>query len=745
MVVLATPSLTLAGPGAPVNAGSTFAMTATLSSNGVAPTGALTLRNGTATIATLSVAADGTFSFPNLSLGVGTYQLTAVYAGDADNASAVSSAVTVIVQLTPTATSLISSLNPATLGQNVTFTASASGGTPSPTGSIKFMDGTSLLGSSPVGANGTATLTTSTLTFGTHSITAIYQGDTDHAVSTSSVLNEQIVEAATASLSSSVNPSIFGMNVIFTIKVTGVGSLIPTGAVIFKDGASTLGTATLDGTGAASLQTSSLAVGSHSISVSYSGDTDYSVASASLIQTVQSATTQITLTSSANPSIYATPVTFTTTVTGNGGIATGTVIFTDSGTAIGSASLNADGVATLTLSTLAPGTQTIVANYVGNSNISASSSTPLMLSVKQLTSVALASSVNPAMTLSSIVLTVTVTNDRVGEPTGTVTFTDGSTQLGTATLNANGVASLTVPSLTAGNHPLLASYSGDSENFAGTSAHLTEGVELRPTTVAITSTATDPANPQQITLISEVGWTGPVAPTGTVTFTSGSMVLGSSQVDAIGIATLSVLLQSSTENIVATYSGDANYASSSSLATSISGGIATQFTLQLNPSNLTFQSEQHATTSLTLTSLQGFADTLQMGCLGLPYAATCTFNTPQTKLAANGTTTVQLIIDTGDPLGAGSTAKLDRRPTSGVLLCFLPCLLGIGLGVRRRKIKASTLLLLLCMVGMTLAAVGCSGLHVNGTPPGTYAFKVTASGTGSGATESETLTLTVTQ
>ena len=744
-VALATPTLTLAGPGTPVNAGTTFAMTATLNSNGVAPTGILALHNGGATIASLNVAANGTFTFSNISLPAGTYQLTAVYGGDANNAAATSAPFTVVVQLTPTTTSLISSINPATLGQSVIFTATASGGTPVPTGSIKFMDGATVLGSSPVGAGGVATFTTSTLTFGTHAITAVYQGDVDHAVSTSATLNEQIVQASAASLSSSLNPSIFGANVVFTVKVTGVGSLVPTGTVTFKDGAATLGMETLNGTGTSTLQTSSLAVGSHSISVSYSGDSDYSTASTSIIQTVQSATTQVTLTASANPATYATPVTFTATITDNGGIATGSVTFTDGGTAIGTGLLNANGVATLTLSTLAPGPHAIVANYAGNSNIGASSSTPVMLSVKEVTSVALASSANPAMTLSSVVLTATVSNEGVGQPTGTITFTDGATQLGTATLNANGVASLTVPSLAAGNHPLLASYAGDTDNFASASATLTEGVQLRPTTTALTSSATDPNNPQQITLIASVGWTGPVAPTGTVTFTSGATVLGSSTVDAIGIATLNVILPVPTESIVATYSGDASYAGSSSLATSISGGIATQFTIQVTPSSVSIPTTDHAPVNVTLTSLQGFSDTLQLGCLGLPFAATCTFSTPQTKLAANGTATVQLIIDTGDPLGAGATASLDRRSSSGVFLCLLPCLLGIGFGVRRRKFKLGSSLLLVCMVAMTLFAAGCSGLHVSGTPPGTYSFKVTASGVGSGATESQTVTLTVTQ
>jgi len=292
---------------------------------------------------------------------------------------------------------------------------------------------------------------------------------------------------------------------------------------------------------------------------------------------------------------------------------------------------------------------------------------------------------------------------------------------------------------------LEASYAGDSTNFLSTSLVLTEAIELRPTTTAITSVSADPNNPLQITLIAAVGWTGPVTPTGTVTFTTGTTVLGTSQVDSIGIATLNVTFETATESVVATYNGDLSYASSSSLAVTITGGVATQFTMQLNPASLTLQSKQHASITVTLGSLQGFTDTLQLGCLGLPTAATCTFVKPQVLLASNGTQTAQLYIDTGDPLGAGAIAKVEKSRMSGVLMCLLPCLLVIGIGARRRKFKASTLLLLVCMIGITLSAAGCSGLSINGTPAGTYTFKVTAAGQGSGATVSQTITLTVTK
>jgi sugar lactone lactonase YvrE len=745
-VVLAKPSVVLIGPLVAVNAGTTFALSANLTSNGGAPTGTMSLLNGGATMATQVVSGDGTFSFANLSLPVGTYQLSATYSGDSDNAPATSAPFTLTVQLTPTVTSLVSSANPSTLGQSVTFTATSNGGTPTPTGLIELLDGTSVLGSSSLGSNGVATLTLSTLTFGAHLITASYQGDKDHASSTSLGLNEKVVSPVVASMISSPNPSIFGEGVTFSVKIAGTSSPVPTGSVIFRFGNSSLSTMTLDQAGAATLETTSLPVGSDVISVTYSGDINYAGIITSVTQTVQSATTKVSLTANQNPVIYGTAVMLSSTVTGNGGvIQAGVVNFSDAGSPIGSSSLNSDGVATLTLATLGPGSHSIVANFVGNSEINASSSVPQIILVKELTSTTLTSSANPSPTLSSIVLTATVTNSGIGMPTGVVTFLDGSSQLGNVALNADGIASLTIPSLSAGNHPITASYGGDVDNFAGVSSTLTEGVQLRPTATSLSSSATDPNNPLEVTVIAVITWSGPASPTGTVTFTSGTTVLGSSPVNSIGLAILNFALPSSAINIMASYSGDIAYAGSRSLSTSVSGGTATQFTMQLNPPSLTLHSKQHAMSSLTLTSLEGFSDTLQLGCLGLPASATCTFSASQEKLAANGTVTVQLAIDTGDPLGAGSMAALGKRSTNGILLCLLPCLFCFGVGARAKKVRTASLMLLLCVVPFTTVLVGCSGLTIHGTPPGTYSFKVTASGVESGATVFQTMTLTVAQ
>src|SRR5205814_10249302 len=96
----------------------------------------------------------------------------------------------------PSATTLISSLNPSALGQAVTFTATVtSSATGTPTGTVTFQDGASALGTGTL-SGGTATFTTSGLTAGTHSITAIYGGDANFAGSTSPVLTQTVNKAA---------------------------------------------------------------------------------------------------------------------------------------------------------------------------------------------------------------------------------------------------------------------------------------------------------------------------------------------------------------------------------------------------------------------------------------------------------------------------------------------------------------------------------------------------------------------
>ena len=100
------------------------------------------------------------------------------------------------VALTPTTTTVSSSQNPSTAGQPVTFTATVAGAGGPPAGTVTFFDGVTSLGTVPL-SFGSAQLTTSALTVGSHSITAQYNGNATFAGSTSAPL-VQVVSAAGA-------------------------------------------------------------------------------------------------------------------------------------------------------------------------------------------------------------------------------------------------------------------------------------------------------------------------------------------------------------------------------------------------------------------------------------------------------------------------------------------------------------------------------------------------------------------
>jgi hypothetical protein len=402
-------------------------------------------------------------------------------------------------------------------------------------------------------------------------------------------------------------------------------------------------------------------------------------------------------------------------------------------------------VATFTTTGLAAGPHSITAVYSGDSANSTSSSPSLNESVLRITTTALASAQNPALALDAIVFTATVTNGAATPASGTVTFTDGTKVLGTAAL-ANGVGVLRLPSLLVGQHPITASYSGDAQNFPSSSVVLLQSIQLRPTTSALTASTIPQGNNQQVTLISVVRWSGPATPTGTVTFMEGTTVLGTSPVDGTGVATLTAFVQGRSATIVSTYSGDASYATSSSGPTTVTGDKPTEFTITADSDTASIQSSKFTVIHITLSSLQGYADTLKLGCLGLPYAATCTFSSDSVSLSADGKQTVTLTLDTGSPLTAGGEARVERASGSPLALAWLlpgGLLFGFA-GWKRRKNLRGVVLLLIVGLALTAGLTGCSSsLNIHGTPAGTYDIKLTATGSNSGITQIMNFHLTV--
>jgi hypothetical protein len=135
-------------------------------------------------------------------------------------------------------------------------------------------------------SGGTAAITTATLAAGAHSITAIYAGDGNFAGGTSPILTQTVnKQADSISVASSNNPSIFGTAVTFTVTASPAAGM-PTGTVTFQDGAASMGMGMLSG-GKATLTTSALAGGTHSITAVYGGDASFAGStSPALTQTV---------------------------------------------------------------------------------------------------------------------------------------------------------------------------------------------------------------------------------------------------------------------------------------------------------------------------------------------------------------------------------------------------------------------------------------------------------------------------
>jgi len=485
--------------------------------------------------------------------------------------SATSSAAQLTVLNPAATTALVSSANPSAFGQAVTFTATVSSPSGTPTGTVTFLDGATSLGAATLGPSGTASLTTAALAVGPHSITASYGGDSNFNASTSSPLSQTVNMASTTVTSiSSANPSVFGQAVTFTATVSSPGGT-PTGTVTFLDGATSLGAATLGSSGMASLTTAFLAVGPHSITASYGGDTNFNANSSSpLSQTMNRAATMVKSISSANPSVFGQGVTFSALVapvSPGAGSPSGTVTFQDGATSLGTSPLT-NGKASFTTSSLAAAAHSITAVYNGDGNFNGSSSAPLAQAVNKASSSAnLTSSANPALFNQSVTFTAAVAAvaPGAGTPTGTVSFLDGSASLGAASLSA-GQATFTSSSLSIASHSITAVYVGDG-NFTGSSSAALMETVTRPMALVTLSSSLNPSLLNQPFVLTAKVTAAIGTPTGTISFQDGAAALGTSTLNSSGVATLSLSkLAAGSHVLTAVYSGDASFSGVTSAA-----------------------------------------------------------------------------------------------------------------------------------------------------------------------------------
>jgi len=349
----------------------TFVATITSQSAGQA-SGTITFKDGSTTLGSFAVS-DNSASFVTSSLMIGAHSIRAIYSGDANFTGSTSTPLTQIVTKAITTTALVSSVNPSTYGRPVSFTALVSSSVGLPTGKVEILNGTTVLATLTL-ASGSAKYTTSKLFPGSNTVTAVYLGDSKNNGSSSSPVNQFVLDVTTTTLTSLPNPAVYGQTVIFTATVNSSIGTPPDGEqVIFKQGATALGTGTLSG-GEATLSVSTLAVGTKPIIGVYGGDSNLTGSMSKVLrQVVNKATSTTTLLSSVNPSAAGQSVAFTATVIPQvSGLVTGRVTFYDGATQLKSVPLVA-GTATFTTTKLSAGTHNVMAIYGGSADFTRSS------------------------------------------------------------------------------------------------------------------------------------------------------------------------------------------------------------------------------------------------------------------------------------------------------------------------------------------------------------------------------------
>ena len=460
------------------------------------------------------------------------------------------------------ATSFTASATPASVAYGTTSVLAESGLPGVSTGTVTFTSGGTTL--CTLTRPETTCTTSTSLDGATYAITATYSGDATYAASTASTA--LTVTPIAAPFTASATPASVPFGTVSTLAESGLAGNA-TGTITFASGGTTVCAAALPLTTCTS--STSLIVGVHPITATYSGDGNYIGSTASTSLTVTQATPSFT--ASATPSSVAFGTASTLADTGLAGNATGTVAFTSGGSTLCIAALPATGCSTST--TLAVATYPITATYSGDTNYVGSTASTTLTVTRAATSLAAAAA--PASVPYGTRSTLSETGLPAGA-TGTVTFSSGAT-LCIAALPATSCRTSTT--LAAGSHPITATYSGDG-SYAGSTASTALIVTLAAT--AFTVNATPASVPFGINPTLVVS--GLAGATGTVVFTSGTTTLCTATLPATSCVP-STFFGVGTYRVTATYAGDNNHTGSTATTsyTVTQATTTTTVTSSLNP------------------------------------------------------------------------------------------------------------------------------------------------------------------
>ncbi len=337
----------------------------------------------------------------------------------------------------------------------------------------------------------------------------------------------------TTAVTSSQNPSTYGQSVTFTATITPAIGSTETGSVQFVIDGVNSGSPVSVSSGTASLSISTLTAGNHTVTATYSGDSNYSGSSATLSggQTVNQATNTVTFTTPA-PASAEYGSSFTVAASGLG---TGAITYTSDGVVCTNS-----GATYLMIS--GSGTCTVTATQAADTNYQAASSSEYVAAQPAVGSVgvSLTSGSNPSTYGDSITFTATVTSDtgavkgrrttkRPRDLNGSVAW---SANTGCASSGVSGnsgqTATCTTSILGGGSDTVTATYTANDSNHTTASGSINQTVNPASQTITVTTSAPSTAiDNSSFTIVASASSGLPVsfASSGTCTNSAGTYTI----------------------------------------------------------------------------------------------------------------------------------------------------------------------------------------------------------------------------
>jgi Bacterial Ig-like domain (group 3)/FG-GAP-like repeat len=383
----------------------------------------------------------------------------------------------------------------------------------------------------------------------------------------------------------------------------------------------------------------------------------------------------------------------------------------------------------------------------------------LMNNGKPGTTTTLASSQNPSNFGQPVTFTATVTAPGGGTPTGTVSYFNGTREIGNSNLNGSDVATLTTSALPEGTLSITATYSGDANFGTSTSPVLDQVVEGATVTLSPTSlnfglqTAGTSSAPQVVMLTNTGVMPLVLASIGISGTYSGDFAQTNncpSSIPPNGGCNISVKF---------TPTAGGNRTAAVSISDNAPGspqnlpltGIVPDFSVTANSPTSQTVTGQAANFVVTVTPLNGFAETVPLSCSGTPAQSTCTVTPSSVTLNGSSAVSVNVAVVTAGasaalghpsqlPTGIRWVLGLALSPVAGLVV-----LGGVGSIRRHRHCFRSLALLAILSVSLTWPACGGGGGSGSGggTPVGTYNVTVTGTYTSGPTTLSHATRLTL--